>query len=115
MTYIDLSNMVHEIGLPYAYSHFKRGERNPDGTAIAPPFICYYWDNDDFYADNVNYAPKLTVYIVLYTAERRDGWMELQVENVLKNHGISYIKELDYLSGEKMFQTAYTMEVLING
>ena len=50
MTFKEISTMIKNIGLPFAYYQF------PEGTAEAPPFICFYYSNDDdFKADDSNH------------------------------------------------------------
>ena len=68
MTYKEVSTMVKSIGLPYAYYQF------PEGTAEAPPFICFYWSEDnDLKADNINYQKIERLNIELYT-DNKDFW-----------------------------------------
>lgn len=114
MTYLDIANIIAEFNLPYAYEHFNVGDTNEDGTAIEPPFIIYWWENDDFHADNINYVGKVMVYIELYTWNK-DILREQSVEDVLKSHGLSYSKYSAFIDDENMWQIAYHTEVFING
>lgn len=108
MTYKQIASMIASIGLPFAYYQF------PDDTKQAPPFICFLYDYDDIYADNLNYVGRVTLMIELYTAVK-DFAFEASVEDVLKNNGFSYGKTATYIDNEKMWQVVYTMEVFING
>lgn len=109
MTYQEISNMIAEVGIPYAYYVF------PVATPQAPPFICFmYPRNDDLMADNVNYARIVALTIELYT-EEKDFSLEATLENILKNHGLKYVKSETYLDSEGMQMEVYEMEVLING
>ena len=69
---------------------------------------------DDVFADNTNYQRIETLNIELYT-KNKDFDLEATVEAVLANHNLTYSKEDSYIDGEKMWQIAYEMEVLING
>lgn len=109
MTYQEVATMVESIGLPYAYYQF------PEGTGQAPPFVVFFYSQtDDQYADNSNYQRIVVLNIELYTSEK-DFETEAVVENVFSDNGLSYYKESSYIDSEKMWQTAYEMEVLING
>lgn len=109
MTYTEISSMIESIGLPYAYYQF------PEGTGQAPPFICFFYSGiDDLYADDVNYQRIATLNIELYTSEK-DFEHEEIIEEILADKGLTYYKEENYISTEKMYQIAYEMEVIING
>ena len=109
MTYKEINTMIASIGLPYAYYQF------PEGSAQEPPFICFFYtDTDDLYADDENYQRIPTLNIELYTSEK-DFEKEAALEAVLKNNGLTYYKEENYISSENMWQIAYEMEVIING
>lgn len=108
MTNIEVSNMVKSMGLPYAYYEF------PDGTEQALPFICFYFEeSDDVFADNANYVSIQRLNIELYTDDR-DPEQEAAVESVLTANGLTYHKNYTYIDSEKMSQTLYEMEVIIN-
>lgn len=107
MTIQQINNMIGEIGLPFAYYQFD------EGTGQQPPFICWMIDaNDDLYADNRNYQRIGVLIIELYT-DTKDFALEAQVEAVLSE--FSYTKDSTHLDSERMHETIYTMEVLING
>ena len=101
--------MVKSMGLPFAYYQF------PEGTAQKLPYICFFYTyTDDVYADNANYQRIETLNIELYT-KNKDFNFEAVVETTLEANGLTYSKEDSYIDGEKMWQIAYEMEVLING
>lgn len=109
MTREEVALMIEEIGLPCAYYQF------PEDTGQAPPFICFFYANtDDVYADNENYV-RIEVLNIEFYSETRDFDTEARIEKILKEHGLSYYTESNYIDSEKMQQTAYEMEVLING
>lgn len=108
MTTQEVAKMVADIGLPYAYYEF------PDGTQQEPPFICFYFpDNDDFYADNSNYVGIKRLYIELYTNEK-DFELESTVETALKEAGLTYYRNETHIKTERMWQILYESEVIIN-
>lgn len=107
MTYSDISDMIEEAGLPFAYDHFE-------DTKQAPPFICYiYTGSADMAADNVNYAKIARLQIELYTDEKSPE-LEQRLEGILKSHDIFYAQAEGYLSSEAMYMHTYTTEVVIN-
>lgn len=109
MTFQEIASMIAEVGIPYAYYVF------PESTPQAPPFICFlYPNNDDLMADNINYSRITALTIELYT-EEKDFSLEATLENILKNHGLKYLKSETYLDSEKMNMEVYETEVLING
>lgn len=109
MTYKEVADIIASAGLPYAYYEF------PDDTPQTPPFICFYFpDSDDFFADNQNYVGIRRLYVELYTNEK-DFDLESTVEGVLTANGLTFRKSDDYINSEKMWQTLYEMEVIIDG
>lgn len=108
MTYSSISNMIDGIGLPSCYYQF------PEGTAQAPPFICFFYpQSDDLHADNSNYQLISQLVIELYT-DTRDFDLEFTVEGKLREAGLSWSKSSEFLDDERMNITIYTMEVIIN-
>ena len=109
MTYKDIADMIESIGLPFAYYQF------PEGTGQEPPFVVFFYsDIDDVYADDVNYQRIAVLNIELYTREK-DFDHEETIEEILKEESLTYYKEENYISSEKLYQIAYEMEVIING
>ena len=109
MTYREVKTMVQSIGLPFAYYQFTAD------TAVAPPFICFYFDeSDDEPADNMNWAKIRTLYIELYTDEK-DFELESTVETALANNDQFYTRSETYLDSERMMMVSYEMQVVITG
>jgi len=109
MTYTEVADMIESMGLPFAYYQF------PAGTGQEPPFICFYYLGDnDFVADNVNYAKINRLVIELYT-DVIDFEREAVIENILSSNEMVYTREETEIDTEKMHMTVYSMEVLING
>ena len=91
MTYKEVAEMVKSIGLPFAYYQF------PEGTGQAPPFVVYFYsESDDVFADSENYQKKPVLNIELYTNEK-DFELEAVVEGILKDNGLTYYREENYI------------------
>lgn len=108
MTYTEINTMVGLMGLPYAYYQFPE-------TGQQPPFICWFITGiDDVYGDNSNYQRIVNLTIEFYSDEK-DFTNEAAIESQLALSGLTYTKTETYIDSEKMHQTVYEMEVLING
>lgn len=109
MTLQQVNLMVESMGLPYSYYEF------PEGTAQAPPFICFFYGpSDDLYADNSNYQGIRQLNIELYT-RNKDFALEKTIEDILNLNGLTFYREENFIDTEKIWQIAYEMEVMING
>lgn len=107
MTLQEIATMVASFNLPWRYSHFSQ--------TPAPPYVVYYFPaENDVMADNSNFVNKRQLFIELYTSTK-DSTSEGTIESTLKQKGLSWYKQTDFLSDEKLFQTTYEMEVFING
>lgn len=107
MTLTEIGTMIASINLPYRYSHYS--ETPP------PPYVVYYYPSEnDVFADSSNYVNKRQLFVELFTKDK-DFDTEATVEGVLKSAGLSWYKQTDFLNDEKLYQTTYEMEVIING
>lgn len=107
MTLREVSQIIYSCGLAYRYSHFSE---DPD-----PPYIVYYFPSEnDVFADDSNYLNRRQLFVELYTKEK-DYECEDDVEAALKSAGLTWYKSTDFLNDEKLYQTTYEMEVVING
>lgn len=107
MTFKQIATMIRSIGLPYAYYQF------PEGTAQAPPFICYFYDGDnDLKADNSNYQKIEHLNIELYTDEK-DFEAEAQIEDVLRAAGLVWSRDEEYIDSERLFLVVYDLDIMI--
>ena len=107
MTYKEVSTMVKSIGLPYAYYQF------PEGTAEAPPFICFFWsDDNDLKADNLNYQKIERLNIELYT-DNKDYENEANIETVLTNNSVVWSKSETYIDSERLYMVLYEADVIV--
>lgn len=111
MTREEIASMIAGIGLPNAYDHFRDEDgQHPQG----PPFICFLYPNDDdFKADNVNYARVTALVIELYT-DNVDFALEDAVAAALIANELPFAKEQRYIDAERMYQTTYETEVILN-
>ena len=120
MTYKEVYQVISGISMttsstgpniPAAYLQFPEDDPNNP----SPPFICYYYTGDnDLKADDINYQPIRQLTIELY-CDNKDFTIEQTVEDALTSHGIVYSKMEAYIDSEKMYQTVYETEVVING
>ena len=98
MTPQNIKTMIESVGIPYAYHQFA------DDTGQQPPFICFFYGNsNDLAADNTNYARIEPLYIAL----------EKQIETLLNANELVFRKEQIYLDSERMHETIYTTEVIL--
>lgn len=109
MTYEEVSTMIESIGVESAYYQF------PEGTAVAPPFICFYYpERDDFYADNSNYVKIERLIIELYTKEKEFDLEDL-IEQTLNAKEIPFTRYESYIDTEQLIMNTFESEVAING
>ena len=107
MTLKEVADLVASFGFPWRYSHFSE--------TPALPYVVYYYPNEnDVMADNSNYSNKRRLFIELYT-QTKDATSEATIETELKAAGLTWYKQTDFLNDEKLFQTTYEMEVIIDG
>lgn len=94
-------------GLPVTYYAW------PENEAPELPYLIYWLpDDEDYYADGINYANIQNVRIELYS-ETKDFDLERLVENTLKSNGIPYDRSETYLKTEQMMMVVYTTSILI--
>lgn len=107
MTTQEVAGMVASVGIPTAYYEF------PDNTGQEPPFICFYYPGDnDFKADNINYAKINRLIIELYT-DSKDFALEAAVEQVLKDNELAFIRNETYIDSERMYEVIFETQVII--
>ncbi len=100
-----LIQILDEIGLPWAYSHFAKGEV-PDF-----PYLCVQiGNNDPFSADGIVYQDFLDVDLELYT-DHKDLEAERKVQDVLTKHEIYYARSETWISSEELYQVWFSFEM----
>ena len=98
-------NMLEEIGIPFAYSHFAEGE-SPE-----PPFMCYLLPtSDNFSADGRVYHKLSSVHFEVYT-DKKDRALENRVEDVFDKNNIFYNKSEVWINSEKLYEAIYSFEL----
>lgn len=96
-----------ETGIKTAYYQFSEGSL-PQGA----PYLVYFIPNhDDFIADNSNHVKVAVLRVELYT-NFKDFTTEGLVEAILPG---PYSKETTYIDSERIYETIYETEVIING
>lgn len=107
MTPSDVKLMIEAVGVPSAYYQFSAR------TKVKPPFICFFYEGgSDELADDKNYTRIEQLYIELYS-DTKDFALERAVEDALSEHGLVYRRESTYLDSERMHETIYTTEILM--
>lgn len=107
MTTQEVSSMVAEIGVPYAYYQF------PEGEGQTTPYVCFFYSgSNDFLADSENYQKIEHLVIELYT-DNKDFDLEHAVETVLASHGLVWSREEEWIETERMLEVVYEMDVVI--
>ena len=107
MTKTEVANLIASFGFSWRYSHFSQ--------TPAPPYVVYYYPaENDVHADDSNYVNKRQLFVELF-AKTKDDTSEATIEGKLKAAGLSWYKQTDFLNDEKLFQTTYELEVIIDG
>lgn len=107
MTPSEVKIMVEELGIPSTYYQFA------DNTELAPPFVCYFFTpSNDLSADNINYVRVEKLNIELYT-DVKDFDLEKQLEQILTEHEIFFAKEETNIDSERMHETIYTSDIIL--
>ena len=105
MTYPEVKTLLETTDLPVVYYQW------PVGLAPDPPYLVFYFPGDnDFKADDSNYAKIRELTVELYT-DHKDFALEETVESVLDP--LVYSRYESYLDTERMFMVSYETEVLI--
>lgn len=107
MTTQEVATMVRSFGFTdWVYDHFSE--------TPAPPYVVYFYPSEnDVFADDKNYVNRRQLFIELYT-KTKDAASEAAIESGLEANGLTWYKQTDFLDDEKLFQTTYETEVLIN-
>ena len=97
---MTIFEILESIGLPCAYSHFRKDQ--------APPYIVYIGDGQDqFDADNT-YFWKDNRYQIEYYFTKKNEEVESEIENKLLENGYLYDKSEDvYIESEDVFVIYY--------
>lgn len=106
MTREEIAIIINNFGLPCAYYSFPI-EQSPN-----LPFIIYYYEADnDVIADNNNFVKVDNLRIELYT-EIPDFAL---IDSIDAQIPFPHSRETVYVEMERMFETIFESEVIING
>lgn len=104
MTLDNLHNILLNLNIPVAYSHFKE--------SVDPPYICYVCNDDNnFIADNRVYKKVNNINIELYTL-KKDIEIESKLESLLDSNNLPYSSDEIYIESEDVFEIIYTIGVI---
>ena len=107
MTLKEVADLVASFGFTWRYSHFSQ---TPN-----PPYVVYYYPSEnDVHADDSNFVNRRQLFIELFT-QSKDFDKEAIIETKLKQAGLTWYKQTDFLNDESLFQTTFECEVIING
>lgn len=107
MTFKEINTIIKSIGLPSNYYQW------PESKAPALPYILFYYpQRDDFFADGTNYQKITVLNIEFYSAEK-DFENEELIESVLEQYELTYTKEEQYISDERMYEVLYVINVCL--
>ena len=111
MTYVEIDEMMQDIArtIGCGYSYYT----NDEAKVVKAPFLLFdYPDRDDISADNTNYVKKQNLNIE-YDSKFRDLDKETLIESKLTEYGFFYSKTDAYIDGENVYETLYSMQVVI--
>jgi len=104
MTYLDIIQAIKSLGIPCAYRSFKE--------QTSPPFaVILENENDDLYADNINYK-KITDCSIEYYHDIKHPPTEESIEGKLKELGLTYSKRETDIEKENMIQIVYDLQII---
>lgn len=101
MTREEFRTQLEETEIPVFYDHANLGTK--------VPFIVYYWDYDNFGADNKVLARIAAVTVVHYHTDYDDG---SALKQILDENDLFWNCTTTYDSDSRLYIDTYTMEVL---
>jgi len=107
MTHEELYALLKSTGLPVAYHHFTG---TPDASVPSPPYIVYLEDGSDAWGSDDQNGIKRTGYLVELYANKKDPESQEKIEALFNARGIGFSCIETYISTEKLYQAAYTIE-----
>lgn len=104
-----IEEMIRSLGIYYDPDHpdfieTKKKER------LQPPFLEWYTDEEQFFADGELYYSWPQLVIRVYT-DAADNETDPEVEETLRENKLAYKKAVEYIPEMSIRQTTYTMEV----
>ena len=105
---IELVNLLNQVNIPLAYSHFEITESSP---APSPPFMVYLEeDSTNFGADNKVWSKLLNYSIEVYT-DYKDLELEKKIEDILDSNNIYYETTEVYIQQQNLYQRVYSITI----
>ena len=105
LSYEQITDLLRQTGLPFAYHHFSEGE-SPD-----PPFLVYLTPGShNFSADGMVYYRVDQLDIELYT-DKKQPEQEANLEELFDEAGLFYNKTEQFIRSEQLYEVQYEMEV----
>jgi hypothetical protein len=107
MTILDFETVLEtfktENNVPWSFHQFDSPQELP--------FMSYvFTDETPIIADGTNYLSYKNIQLELYT-DAIDASLEAKLETALLNAGLRFRKDYGYIESEKLYMTAYQMEV----
>lgn len=104
----ELADMLAQVNIPVAYSHFVKADGNP---MPEPPFMVYLEeDSNNFGADNKVWKKYINYRIELYSDEK-DLRLELKLEDLLDEHGTYYETTETYINSQQLYTKNYFITI----
>ena len=95
-----MKELLAQMGLPFAYSHFKQPQ--------APPYIVYIGNGQDTFGADDTWHYKRNRYQIEYDFTEKNEANEEAIENVLLANGYNYEKSEDaFIEDEGVFVIYY--------
>lgn len=95
-----MKELLQQIGLPFAYSHFQKPQD--------PPYIVYIGNGQDTFGADDTWHYKRNRYQIEYYFTRKNEANEEAIENVLLANGYNYTKSEDaFIDEEGVFVIYY--------
>ena len=105
LSYEQITDLLRQTGLPFAYHHFSEGEL-PD-----PPFLVYLTPGShNFSADGMVYYRVDLLDIELYT-DKKQPEQQAKLEEIFDEAGLFYNKTEQFIRSEQLYEVLYEMEV----
>ena len=95
-----MKELLQQIGLPFAYSHFQKPQD--------PPYIVYIGNGQDTFGADDTWHYKRNRYQIEYYFTQKNEANEEAIENVLLTNGYNYTKSEDaFIDEEGVFVIYY--------
>ena len=109
MTENEIYKILTETGLPVTYDHWNEKD------VPALPYLVYrYPAVESIPADDGSRVSVADLDVELYT-DTKEPETEKAVEAVFHDYGIIYNKTERYISSERLYETLYETEVILDG